>query len=801
MSAPPADFNFDLYKYEPLPTPTSIRLLSAHQQHHPKPTIFGKPILECTLRTVDLADSPRYKALSYTWGNPYDPNTPPSADEYSTIHRCPISVNGRLLFIRRNLHDALSQFYSTKHAVSLDVDRRIDGFRKTRLISASETNRMKEVIQCLEQGADIHLTDQFGETALHYAAENGRTNVVMTLIAHGADINAIDNAGRKPIDNCLQRERRDWEETARVLRDPSAYLGKIRALGEKVNKRQHMRLDFWVDGICINQGDAEERNAQVAMMSRIYAAASKVVIWLGLQDESTALIKRYLQKRTHPSDITDEELQGYFSAVCRRSWFSRKWVAQELCLARGYEMYCGPFEIGGILRQFGEMETDNERKATDGHIYRLMNLRHWIRSSTRDVGECASHKHPPPPSLSSLIALTWSFGVTDSRDTIFALLGIAADYSADYEDLEEMPAADYTLPIADVFLRAGRLFVEARGRNEIHDTKSLETGTLEPLEGLSYVQNPSLETAMSDKEAVSHPQRIHGTPSWVPNFHIELTSDRLFSHRFTASGARSACELWPASSPRILRPSGHLFDTIAEVVEGPSPDSKGVDIFDYPMHEWMRMIADLAPIHRRIYDCGGGEVLWRTLIADDLENEPSWSAEYAFRTIVCTYMQNIKGDEDEANYARAAEALRRLLAEEGGSDCLPSMNEVESFDDDDGGDGEMAAEELERSKFFSQVQRYLCEGYGRTLFRTRKGYLGLGPRTAQQDDEIWIFAGGRTPFILRELPPATPVAEGGDGQAGRHLSRSFVGETYVHGIMSGEAVDCGGIEFEPIDIE
>jgi hypothetical protein len=41
------------------------------------------------------------------------------------------------------------------------------------------------------------------------------------------------------------------------------------------------QMPFWIDAICINQGDVPERNKQLAMMKWIYFRADTVVIWLG----------------------------------------------------------------------------------------------------------------------------------------------------------------------------------------------------------------------------------------------------------------------------------------------------------------------------------------------------------------------------------------------------------------------------------------------------------------------------------------------------------------------------------------
>lgn len=60
--------------------------------------------------------------------------------------------------------------------------------------------------------------------------------------------------------------------------------------------------------------------------------------------------------------------------------------------------------------------------------------------------------------------------------------------------------------------------------------------------------------------------------------------------------------------------------------------------------------------------------------------------------------------------------------------------------------------------------------WGRTLFITKKGYLGLGPYTIRPGDQVVILKGGRTPYIWRK----------------KRDHYVLVGECYVHGIMHGE---------------
>lgn len=45
---------------------------------------------------------------------------------------------------------------------------------------------------------------------------------------------------------------------------------------------------LWADGICIDQDNIQEKESQVALMARIYAAAEKVLIYIGDEDNDFA---------------------------------------------------------------------------------------------------------------------------------------------------------------------------------------------------------------------------------------------------------------------------------------------------------------------------------------------------------------------------------------------------------------------------------------------------------------------------------------------------------------------------------
>lgn len=50
---------------------------------------------------------------------------------------------------------------------------------------------------------------------------------------------------------------------------------------------------LWVDAVCIDQDNDQEKNHQVEMMSDIYGRATRVCIWLGEGDDSSRLALRF----------------------------------------------------------------------------------------------------------------------------------------------------------------------------------------------------------------------------------------------------------------------------------------------------------------------------------------------------------------------------------------------------------------------------------------------------------------------------------------------------------------------------
>lgn len=71
------------------------------------------------------------------------------------------------------------------------------------------------------------------------------------------------------------------------------------------------------------------------------------------------------------------------------------------------------------------------------------------------------------------------------------------------------------------------------------------------------------------------------------------------------------------------------------------------------------------------------------------------------------------------------------------------------------------------------IEAWGYASHGRSFFTTDGGRIGLGPQHTQPGNLVCIFYNGGSPYILRPK---------------HHNSYFLIGESYVHGIMYGEAL-------------
>ena len=120
---------------------------------------------------------------------------------------------------------------------------------------------------------------------------------------------------------------------------------------------------IWIDAICINQADHEEKMVQIREMNRVYKQAKKVWVWLGTTKYQGRIphALRFLEelaehKRSRYFESIDDEEERLnletvempvklaLHHIVSNDWFGRLWVIQEAALAHDLTSLCGDNE-------------------------------------------------------------------------------------------------------------------------------------------------------------------------------------------------------------------------------------------------------------------------------------------------------------------------------------------------------------------------------------------------------------------------------------------------------------------------
>ena len=252
-----------------------------------------------------------------------------------------------------------------------------------------------------------------------------------------------------------------WGNDDQSLRPFISCHGKcLRLTASLQSALRHIRSEtkvtkLWVDQICINQEDLEERSQQVSLIGSIYSAAKRVVIWLGDTDhtshqaltfipilyynmclhfESQGI--RFIKStadgiRLEGTEFTfpgvESSLWTALDHLLNREWFQRVWVAQEATANPETIVCCGKDQIAWSIltnlfhlldTQTGATRLLTRRGQTSDSISFLRTLRAFS-SNTSD------------PCSQDVLTVIKAFSEqlsTDPRDRVFAVLGFVQDF-------------------------------------------------------------------------------------------------------------------------------------------------------------------------------------------------------------------------------------------------------------------------------------------------------------------------------------------------------------------------------------
>lgn len=218
-------------------------------------------------------------------------------------------------------------------------------------------------------------------------------------------------------------------------------------------RRPATRRYIWVDCLCINQQDIEEKSSQVGMMYQIFSYAERTCVDLGAATEETAFGFRALKTlRVHPTTgwtrIWDDPpplVSAGINDIMRRPWWNRIWCIQEAVVAQEVVLICGPYSVtwsnnaSDVYRFSRSLKAAvcspqwAQHKVGDARLTPLMEiLRLQLESGPeRDVWTQADR-------TSDLLDIAYDMRdrlSSDPRDKLFGLVGLARSSGASPIDI------------------------------------------------------------------------------------------------------------------------------------------------------------------------------------------------------------------------------------------------------------------------------------------------------------------------------------------------------------------------------
>lgn len=266
---------------------------------------------------------------------------------------------------------------------------------------------------------------------------------------------------------------------------------------------------LWIDVVCINQSNNPKKDTQVAMMADIYRSAQNVCIWLGEAARGSEAALDFVSERVvdlgQYEHITSEprftDAWGALGRLMMRPWFSRRWVVQEISLARRATVYCGnryvtwhDFETAVSLFETAATRISKlfkQSKSWDYNPYpfgdmaamdaiRLVHVRFDLfrrHDRTRAMIEYRQ-------SLSELVVNLTSFEAKEPHDTIYAVLALANDTPSRTRTRGADPRAAqvFTINYNQPFVELCKQFLAcAMSRTERHNLDILCRGWAPPI--------------------------------------------------------------------------------------------------------------------------------------------------------------------------------------------------------------------------------------------------------------------------------------------------------------------------------
>ncbi|MCJ1276357.1 hypothetical protein MMC21_004162 [Puttea exsequens] len=537
---------------------------------------------------------------------------------------------------------------------------------------------------------------------------------------------------------------------------------------------------LWIDQICINQNNIDERSAQVKIMGTIYRSAKRVVAWLG---EASALsdlgiqfanelflalfsyiylypgimiVNSDLGKPLPPTRFhLPQEDAVEWLALCdlySRNYFRRLWIVQEALLNDETIAKCGESEFPlSMLIQLSDQFRRHQALAA------LLHKKSGASDGSVLATKLAIVAKPDfERNFDHLVSLFAAQQVCDPRDYIYGLASLANESHSSHI------SPNYNKSVAEVFTEFARVMIKDCGCKSV----------------LNMVELNLNDTI--------------GTPSWVPDWTthplVGLTQPcRMLSDHFSTS--TSSAESWEfVNDGNVLRIKGRRVDEL--VVEGLShPTVEPAYVLNFDLDTVAQNEAETIIFYHQALElartchvysdyASPGDVLCSTCCRELFRSQNgagtlpelklAFTDYFAHLLLKQKYYRRLlkagKSSWIQRNWRKDSRKLRLWLALH-----LPKTT--------------WKVAQLQRPRRSPEFLRYQFpqQLQGNILTKTECGFLANVPQHSTIGDIIVIFYGWKTPFLLRPVP----------------TGYLLVGECYVYGMMHGGVIRSNmGVEMD-----
>ncbi|KAF3004553.1 hypothetical protein E8E14_002955 [Neopestalotiopsis sp. 37M] len=641
-------------------------------------------------------------------------------------------------------------------------------------------------------------TKAYPFSALSYVWGDGDPIHSITLTSYASPSRKIEALSRDEQISAKFVKGRDWTENGNLQVRTNLY----RALKRFRSKTELVTM--WIDALCIDQTDENERSAQVKKIHELYVNSQSLCIWLGTGEGDEPNPKhcfQFLKRLLHMKDLESalksrskgelslvQNVDNIMRLMCNE-WFRRRWVLQEVALARKAKVVYGRAKMKwsdftdaiaiftesfDLIRSILKEETNApavDDLVTTGTVRNLSaNIFINVTNNLFQRGERGEIQQRMM-TLEGLVSSLVAFEVTDPRDTIYAVLSLAKDtYHLTTDPHENAAYLGFDQRLTPNYKHKSLMHVYT----EFIDYCIEKSGSLDILfrHWAPSMERNRLPSSLSEVPTVGeYYKKEDSLPSWIPRLQNsshgtpgQRNGGRANGDSFVGASQRSGQrnysaasdfpptykfgeeELSPGSTAANKKYNGRLsvkglhIGTINQV--GPRAaygvifrDAFDIAIAGFEKEHWISSQESTHGVPRV------PEEFWRTLVGDrgpNGSNPPSW-------------------------YARAC------------LDCLDNLTE----------DGDLQPDVLIASDSTSRLTKDFLERVKNVIWQRRLGRvhlkndseyaLGLFPAETREDDLVCIFFGCSVPVVLRAST-----------QDPGHYT--MVGECFVYGMMEGEAV-------------